>query len=331
MFRTLVIAAAVLVGTASVNDPLFPQQWALTGIHGIHPDAEWPGILPEKPIVIALIDSGVDLRHPDLAGAFWQNPGEIPGNGIDDDQNGYIDDECGWNFLESTNKITPDHHGTYVAGILAADTNNKIGIAGTAGMRGMVQLMVLQVLQENAGGSVSDILAALRYAWDNGADLINLSLGVTGSNAILEQALARSAIPVIRSAGNQGRAIPVSPGELVLTVANLQADGSLHATSNYGVGVDLAAPGTEILTTESGGGYRSCTGTSMAAPMVTAAAARLLARAPTLTPTQLCMLLRESTVDGALNLHRACKLLNAKAGQKRVIVSARPVFFAYPA
>lgn len=329
------MAAVLWLCTTLPNDPLLSEQWALLGDHGIHPGAQWPYPAAEPPVIVALIDTGVDFNHPDLSGIFWTNPGEIAGNGVDDDGNGYIDDLHGWNFLGNTPVISnsqEDLHGTHIAGIIAANTNNHIGIAGIANRS--IQLMVLQVFDGDAGGPTAGVLDAIAYARDNGAKIVNLSLTSLPADEQLYRAVRDSEMLFVVSAGNQHTNLDTAMPRLasyslnnLISVANLQPDGTIAFNSNYGpTSVDLAAPGTQILSTAPGGTYDVLTGTSMAAPMVTATAALLLAQTPDLTPPELRELLLRSAdktpqvqnlvSGGALNLSAALELsrqFNAQA------------------
>ena len=237
-----------------------------------------------RDVVIALIDTGVDDTHEDLSGCFWVNEGEIPGNDIDDDGNGYIDDVNGWNFYAGNNDLyagSEDDHGTHGAGTIAAQADNGVGIAGIV-QSGRVKIMVLKALGgANGEGSTASVIQAIQYAQDNGADICNLSLGSSQNDRALYQTIASSSMLFVAAAGNDGKNADRSPCypasydlDNIIAVANLNYDGTLHSSSNYGAAsVDLAAPGSHILSTTSNGGYSYMTGTSMAAPMVTAAAA----------------------------------------------------------
>lgn len=250
-----------------------------------------------RDVVVALIDTGVDYSHEDLAGAIWVNPGEIPGNGIDDDGNGYIDDVFGWNFYDGNNNVLPDAedgHGTHGAGTIGAVSNNGIGISGIV-PGGRVKIMVLKALGGSEGGGKSTgLVEAIRYAEANGAVICNLSLSSDESDPAVYQAIGNSDMLFVVSAGNgsdqinPGRDIDIQPSypasyslDNIISVANLRFDGNLYPGSNYGAsGVDLAAPGTFILSTIPGNSYGYMTGTSMAAPMVTAAAAMVYSHYP---------------------------------------------------
>lgn len=215
-----------------------------------------------RTVTVALIDTGVDITHSDLAGSIWVNEDEIAGDGIDNDGNGYIDDVNGWNFYSNNNQVfagDEDDHGTHGAGTIAGAWNGQ----------GMAQ-------------SVKD---AIRYAQANGADICNLSMGTSSYDPEMEALMQNSSMLFVVSAGNGdnwGRGYnidywPVYPaaytGDNSITVANLMFNGSLDESSNFGTfSVDIAAPGTYILSTTPGG-YGFMSGTSMAAPMVTGVAA----------------------------------------------------------
>jgi subtilisin family serine protease len=251
-----------------------------------------------RDVVIALIDTGVDSSHEDLQNVLWTNTGEIPGNGIDDDHNGYIDDVNGWNFYNNNNKIyvssTDDSHGTHAAGTIAATADNGVGIAGIV-QSDHVKIMVLKALGGSDGtGTTASIIQAIQYAQANGASICNLSLGSSSLDRALYQTMANSSMLFVVAAGNDGvnaDRTPCYPAcfslDNIISVANLSYTGTLHETSNYGASsVDLAAPGTYILSTTPNNRYSYMTGTSMAAPMVTAAAAMVYSAYEDLTLTQ---------------------------------------------
>lgn len=240
-----------------------------------------------RDVIVAVIDTGIDYTHEDLQGAVWTNPGEIAGNSIDDDGNGYIDDVYGWNFYDNSNKTyvnsSHDAHGTHGAGTIAATAGNGIGIAGIADSE-HVKIMSLKALGGSSGsGSTASIIQAIQYAQANGASICNLSLGSSVNDQALYRVMANSSMLFVVAAGNDGVNTDKSPSypasydlENIISVANLNYDGSLHSSSNYGaVSVDIAAPGSYILSTTPENGYSYMTGTSMATPMVTAAAAML--------------------------------------------------------
>ena len=241
-------------------------------------------------VVVAVIDTGIDISHPDLKNAIWTNEDEIPGDGIDNDGNGYIDDVHGWNFFDGNNELCKgreDDHGTHAAGTIAAARGNG-GIAGITD-NNYVKIMVLKALGTRYGvGEEKAIIEAIRYAEANGASICNLSFGTTEYYPELEKVMRDSKMLFVVSAGNgNAKGIgedtdqkPDYPSSFdldnVISAANLMFDGNLAESSNYGAkSVDIAAPGTYIVSTIADSGYGFMTGTSMSAPMVTGAAAML--------------------------------------------------------
>lgn len=247
--------------------------------------------------VVAVIDTGIDTQHPDLQDAIWVNEDEIPGDGIDNDGNGYIDDVNGWDFFYDSNQIylgSEDDHGTHGAGTIAAGRGNG-GMAGITDNQ-YVKLMVLKALgTEDGMGAPEDIVEAIHYAEANGAVICNLSFGSTQYDESVAQAIQNSKMLFVVAAGNGDRygngydidQNPVYPASLpydnIITVGNILFDGNLDESSNWGAqSVDLAAPGVYILSTVSGGEYGYMSGTSMAAPMVTGVAAMVYSSHPNL-------------------------------------------------
>ena len=239
--------------------------------------------------VVAVIDTGMDYNHSDLAANIWVNPGETPGNGTDDDGNGYKDDVHGYDFAKnrplSDGAISNYYaHGTHCAGIIGAVTGNGNGIAGIASLTGKISIMDLKVLEGPQGlGDSYDVVRAIRYAEKNGADICNLSMGSYVDDATLYKTIASSDMLFVCAAGNDGLNLdnkPIYPGcyELsnVICVGNAEKSGRLNTKSNYSNKyVDIAAPGTEIHSTVPHDKYTNMSGTSMAAPFVTGAAAVL--------------------------------------------------------
>ena len=257
--------------------------------------AQYESIPNKRPVTVALIDTGVDISHPELKNAIWTNADEIPDDGIDNDGNGYIDDVHGWNFLANTNQIyvgREDVHGTHAAGTIGASKKDG-GIMGITD-NSYVKIMVLKALGgEEGSGSPESVISAIRYAEANGAQICNLSFGAREVTQEFIDTIKNSSMLFIVSAGNGdiyeiGYDIdkyPVYPASLpfdnVLTVANLLFDGSLDDSSNYGpYSVDIAAPGVMILSTIPENSYGFMSGTSMAAPMVTGAAAMVYSARP---------------------------------------------------
>lgn len=251
-------------------------------------DAKMPE--EKRQVIVAVIDTGIDYNHPELQNAMWNNPGEIPGDGIDNDGNGYIDDIHGWNFYTNSPTLysgTEDSHGTHTAGTIAAARGSG-KVAGITDNQ-YVKIMSLKALGGPLGiGSPEAVIRAIHYAEDKGASICNLSLGTSIYNEELAECIKHSPMLFVIACGNgdsSGHGYntdyrPVYPASLpfdnVISVASLLFDGSLSVSSNFGAEtVDLAAPGSYILSTAPGGEYAFMSGTSMAAPMVTGTAAML--------------------------------------------------------
>lgn len=247
-----------------------------------------------RDVVVALVDTGIDYTHEDLVGRIWTNTDEIPGNGIDDDGNGYVDDVYGWNFYSGTNDVyvgTEDAHGTHGAGTIAANAGNGVGIAGIV-QSDHVKVMAVKALGGSDGsGTTASIIQAIQYAEANGAQICNLSLGSSQNDPALYRTIASSKMLFVVAAGNDGTDLETAPSypasydlDNLIAVANIRYDGELDPTSSYGAAsVDLAAPGSYILSTTPGDTYSYMTGTSMAAPMVSAAAAMVYSAFPKAT------------------------------------------------
>lgn len=252
----------------------------------------------KRPVTVAVIDTGIDTSHKDLKDAIWINEDEIPGDSIDNDGNGYVDDVNGWNFISNTNQLCAgdeDTHGTHGAGTIAAAKGNG-GVAGIGDSR-YIKIMVLKALGGEEGkGSPENVIQAIRYAEANGAQICNLSFGSGQTSPEFEAAIRDSNMLFVAAAGNGNQyeigynidAHPVYPASFpydnIITVGNLLFNGHLDESSNYGqINVDLAAPGTYILSTVPADTYAYMTGTSMAAPMVTGAAALLYSGRPDLS------------------------------------------------
>ena len=299
----------IVRSTRKPNDPLFDIQWALNndGTMGGRIGADisameaWDMSVGSRDVIVAVIDTGVDYTHPDLAANMWINEGEIPGNGIDDDGNGFIDDVYGWNFSTFDRWINPvgfdpsdpmdrNGHGTHCAGVIGAVGHNGEGIAG---VNWRVRIMALNFLGEWGFGLTSDAILALEYAWKNGARISNNSWGGRGYSQALYDAILMAGLNghlFVTSAGNNGWNNDTEGGlwhqypsdydlANIISVAATDRNDELATFSNYGaISVDLAAPGAGILSTVPGNRYESMSGTSMAAPHVAGAAALLLSQ-----------------------------------------------------
>lgn len=243
------------------------------------------------------------------------NPGEIPGDGIDNDGNGYIDDIYGWDFYYNNNRTFvgyEDSHGTHAAGTIAANRGES-GIVGITD-NNYVKIMSLKALGGYYGsGSVEAVVEAIHYAEAMGASICNLSFGTDIYDARLEAAIANSGMLFIIAAGNGDSSgtgystdeSPIYPASFtsgnIISVANLLFDGNLSSSSNFGpVSVDIAAPGSYILSTVPGNQYGFMTGTSMAAPMVTGVAAMLYSYRPDISLTDVKQIILNSArkMDG---------------------------------
>ena len=289
------------------NDPRFAEQWALhnTGQSGgragahISATAAWDTRSSAESVIVAVLDTGLRVTHEDLAGNLWINPGEIPGNGIDDDGNGYIDDVHGINSLlakgtaGSGDPFDDEGHGTDVAGVIGAVGNNA---TGTSGVAWRVKLMPMKIDNHEGatggGAFTSNIIECVDYAIAMGARVINLSYGGSNYSQAEVDAFRRArdhGIIVVVSAGNDGNNTsdvpdyPASyPVENIVSVANSDRNDRLSVSSNYGGLVELAAPGTDILTLghDRDNEYVLYSGTSFSAPMVAGSLALLRAQFP---------------------------------------------------
>jgi len=335
------------------SDPLVPEMWFLNNISAFK---AWDKAPNGKDVIVAVIDSGSQFDHNDLKGNIWINKNEIRDNNIDDDKNGYVDDIVGWDFYAEDNmpyaelypvqvpsrepgcivdktKKQYESHATHVAGTIAAMGNNDLGIVGVSSH---VKIMPIRALGSPCGGGDTlSILEAVLYAANNGARIINLSIGGyqhLQTEESVFKAVSDKGILIVVSAGNESnnndsseRSYPASyNADGILSVAATDTNDALAGFSNYGVkNVDIAAPGVSILSTYPYGendppksGYKFSSGTSMAAPVMSGAAALLLSQNPTLTNIQLKQILMMSSdkipalsgkvaSGGRLNLYKA--------------------------
>ncbi len=302
------------------NDPDINKQWSLTSSNdnGVSVlDAYAKSHDSKSTVVVAIVDTGIDYSHKDLSANVWKNKNEIAGNGIDDDQNGYIDDIYGINTLmrDSRGNATSDNkdtegHGTHVAGIIGAVQNNNYGIAGIAQK---VKLMGIRTVPNDGDEKDADVVEAFVYAAKNGAKLINCSFGKDKNEGGMAVSDAINYIGkefgtlVIAAAGNDSVNIdnkPTYPAsfdtDYLMVVASTEKDGKMSYFSNYGVqNVDLGAPGGGIYSTMPNNRFANLSGTSMASPVATGVAAEILSLRPDLTPLELKNLLMDTVTKKA--------------------------------
>ncbi len=308
------------------NDPLFKQEWHLnnTGQSGGKVDADvdaveaWDNLASVAETVVAVCDDGVDLDHEDLKNVLWENPGEIPNNGIDDDGNGFIDDVYGWDTAANDNDPRPeggDTHGTHVAGIVAAEQGNGIGVSG---VNPKAKIMSMRHYA-GQGSWMSDLATAIDYAWANGADVITVSYAIDGFTNTLVDAIKRAEtadVVYLNSAGNNAQQNPQRQAlrdlaTNVIFVAATTRNDTLSSFSNWGNRIEIGAPGSAILSTVVGDGYEFFDGTSMATPLAAGIASLIRGAYPSLTARQTLDLLISSS-------DRVTALNNFVAGGRRV-------------
>lgn len=301
--RSLDAAAAVdfaepdyrVTTAAAATDPMFGSLWGLHNLGGsggvLDADIDAPeawDLATGSGVVVAVTDTGADLTHPDLAPSLWTNPGEIAGNGLDDDADGWADDVNGIDTANGDGSPADDNgHGSHVAGTIAAAANNGIGVAGVAYG---AKVMPLKFMTANGSGYTSAAITAIDFARANGATVVNASWGGAGYSEALRQAIlaaGQAGVVVVAAAGNESRntdAAPSYPADydlpnVISVAASDRADGLAPYSNRGACSVDLAAPGSGILSTVPGG-YSTYSGTSMAAPHAAGVAALILSRAP---------------------------------------------------
>ena len=304
------------IWTANVvpNDPLMADLWNMlnTGQTGgtvdadIDADMAWGVSTGSHDVVVAVIDTGIDYNHPDLAANVWTNPGEIPGNGIDDDGNGYIDDIHGWDWVNDDNDPFDDHgHGTHTSGTIGAVGDNGIGVVG---VNWNVSIMGLKFLDAGGSGTTEDAVSAVEYATMMGVDLTSNSWGGGGFSQALYDVIAAAGAAdqlFIAAAGNGGTDTDLNPHypssydlANIISVAMTDHNDDYDSLSNWGaVSVDLAAPGSEVLSTLPGNSYGYGSGTSMATPHVAGVAALIRAVSPGVPSAQIKTLIMNSADD----------------------------------
>lgn len=270
------------------TDPRYAQQYGLPKISA--PQA-WD-VQTGNNVVVAVIDTGVDYNHPDLAANIWTNTREIAGNRVDDDGNGFIDDVRGWDFVQNdADPMDLNDHGTHVAGVVAGVGNNAVGISG---VNWKAKIMPVRFMDATGAGSTANAIRALNYAVANGARISNSSWGGPQfSQALFDaiQAANSRGHVFVAAAGNStanNDTAPEYPSSYnlpnIISVAATDRNDAIATFSNFGrVSVDVAAPGVAIYSTVRNGAYRNLSGTSMAAPFVTGLGTLLLAQNSNLT------------------------------------------------
>ncbi len=318
------------------NDDYYGYQWYLEKIGA---DRAWERIKGSPGVIIAVIDTGVQIDHPDLKDNIWKNEDEIPDNNKDDDNNGFIDDFNGWDFINNTSDPSPRFeegyteagisHGTIVSGIIAANTNNKIGVAGVTWK---AKIMPLRVLSDNGEGGATEVIRAIDYAIKNKADIINLSFVGPNRSDAMSRAIIRaynSGIIIVAAAGNEkvsGEGFdldeqPMYPVcydnengvDMIIGVGGTDTMDQKANFSSYGSCVDIMAPGVSVFNTvtynsdeEIGGNFFDkyyngfWSGTSMSAPMVSGALALIEAANPEIDSSKV----REILFENADNIDK---------------------------
>jgi len=301
----------ILHAYAIPNDPRFDSLWGMhnTGQTGGVADADIDA--PEAwdlqtggNVIIAVVDTGVDYNHSDLSDNIWNNSGEIPNNGRDDDGNGFVDDVRGWDFANNDNNPMDDNdHGTHLSGIIAASGNDGNGVVG---VNWSARIMPLKFMDRTGAGTSADAIAAIDYAVANGAQVINASWGGGPFSTAMFNVISAAndaGVLFVAAAGNESNnndRTPSYPADYdlpnVISVAATDDADTLAGFSNFGANsVDLGAPGVSILSTVRNNGYASLNGTSMAAPYVAGVAALVVAESPNISISALRAALLDNT------------------------------------
>ncbi len=312
------------------NDPQFPLQPHLGQINVLQ---AWDAVKGETGnVIIAIVDGGVDWRHEDLGANIWNNEDEIDGNGIDDDGNGFIDDVRGWNFATDSNdpsgrdsQPSLELHGTHIAGIVAAVTNNDIGVSGVS-WNSIIMPVNIAPRSASNDSTLESSFKGITYAVENGAHIINCSWGSNFRSNVFQEvvdfAYANGSL-LVCAAGNDRRNVDEKPHypsnyNHVLAVGNVGSTDRKASSSNYGVTVDVFAPGSSILSTFPDNQYARISGTSMSSPVVAGVVGLLKTLHPEYTVDQL----RETIRVTALNIDGLNASFTGLMGKGRVDAQA---------
>ncbi|MDX6683795.1 MAG: hypothetical protein QOG94_3834 [Solirubrobacteraceae bacterium] len=327
---TLMFAAPAMAAAGS--DPMLADQWALADPGAVGAAEAWSQS-DGAGALVAILDTGMQLDHPDLAANVWTNPGEVAGNGIDDDRDGIVDDVHGANMFDLSADVDDDNgHGTHVAGIVAARRGNGIGGSGLAPA---AKIMPVKVLASDMTGTTDTLAMGIRYAVDRGAKILNVSVNTDAATETVKAAVryaGEHGAIVVASAGNNGRDIdeaPSFPASLsdpaVFSIGAVNPQGLLWSLSNTGQrSVDIAAPGDHIVSTARNSAYQSRTGTSAAAPFVSASLALLSSVRPDLPMSELRAAIQATTHNSsALSAVLGGGRLDVGAAMHRVL-AGRP-------
>ena len=309
--QTSVIPNDPFYGTTGSWGQAFRDTW---GLNTINAESAWDSTTGNASLVVANIDTGLYMSHPDIASNVWSNTNETPANGIDDDANGYVDDVNGWNWVSNNANVNDNNgHGTHTAGTLAAVGNNNIGITGVAWS---AKIMPLKFLNQSGNGTVDNGAKALVYAADMGARISSNSWGCTCNSQLLEDAVRyeheRNMITVVAAGNNYAaNALDYAPADSdgAITVGATDSNNQIANFSNIGSRIDVVAPGVDILSLRSAlspgcnssnvvsSEYCRMSGTSMATPHVSGLAALMVSHSPSLTNEQVRQILRTNSTD----------------------------------
>jgi subtilisin family serine protease len=304
------------------NDPYWPNEWHMVDIKA---DQAWDTVKGDPSVVVAVMDTGLDTTHPDLSPNVWTNPGEIPGNGVDDDGNGYVDDVHGYDFAYDDGDPNDNFgHGTACAGIVAAAQDNSIGMSGVA-----PQCRIAGVKAATDSGYFYDSanVPAFLYIADMGFKVVSMSFysdEVTPAEHDAVEYCWKKGVVLVAAAGNDSRVLPYYPGAYDHVICVAATDGADNRAwfSNYGSWVDVAAPGVSLTATTVGGGYTfGFAGTSGATPHVAGLAALLFSANPAATNADVRAALEDTaipTVDPTLGEYTNYGRIDCKAAVDRV-------------